>query len=130
MKFLISCFVNFLILCFAKFVISCFAKFLISCFAKYPSNFAKFKIILSTFCKTWNFDKIILNFAKLLENFVSHEIKNFVKISWNYENEKFAATVCRSGVRGGAVQPWHILCANADCTLFVFPLYCFPFCHL
>ena len=31
---------------------------------------------------------------------------------------------------GGLVQPWRILRANADCTLFLFPLYCFPFCLL
>ena len=30
---------------------------------------------------------------------------------------------------GGLVQPWRILHANTDCTLFVFPLYCFPFFH-
>ena len=35
-------------------------------------------------------------------------------------------------MRGGGrpVQPWHTLCANADCARFVFLLYCFPFCHL
>ena len=40
-----------------------------------------------------NFDKIILNFAKFEEN--------FAKILQNYENENFAATLCRSGMRGG-----------------------------
>ena len=58
--------------------------------------------------------------------------KTFVKISRNYENEHFAATLCRSRVRGGGglVQPWRILRTNADCTVFLFPSYCFPFCHL
>ena len=42
----------------------------------------------------------------------------------NYENENFAVTLCRSGVRGGGlVQPWRILCANEDCTVFVFCLH-------
>ena len=40
------------------------AKFLISCLAKFSSNLAKFKIVLSKFCETQNFEKIILNFAK------------------------------------------------------------------
>ena len=32
---------------------------------------------------------------------------------------------------GGPVQPWRILRANEDCTVFVFRVhYCFPFCHL
>ena len=31
---------------------------------------------------------------------------------------------------GRPVQLWCILHASADCTLFVFPLSCFPFCHL
>ena len=39
--------------------------------------------------QTWNCDKIILNFAKLEENFTKHKIKNFGKISRNYENEIF-----------------------------------------
>ena len=44
----------------------------------------------------------------------------------NYENKNFAATLCRSRVRGGGpVQPWRILRANADCTVFLFPLYVF-----
>ena len=83
-------------------------------------NFAKSKIILSKFRETQNFDKIILIFAKFEENFAKLQ-----KLS-------FAATLCRTGVRGGGgpVQPWRILRANADCTLFGFPLYRFPFCHL
>ena len=28
----------------------------------------------------------------------------------------------------GPVQPWRIRRANADCTIFGFPLYRFPFC--
>ena len=49
-----------------------------------------------------------------------------MKISHNYENENFAATLCRSGVRGvQPVQPWRTLYTNADCALFVFLLYCF-----
>ena len=55
-------------------------KFLITCFAKFSSNFAKIKIILSKFCVSQNFDKIIFNFAKFEENFAKHEIKNFAKI--------------------------------------------------
>ena len=50
-----------------------FAKFLFSSFVKFSSNFAKFKIILSKFSKTPNFDKIIFNFAKFEENFTKHE---------------------------------------------------------
>ena len=79
-----------------------FAKFLILCFAKFSSNFAKCKIILSKFGETQNFDKIILNFSKFEENFVKQKIQNFAKISRNYKNENFAATLCRSRVRGGA----------------------------
>ena len=47
---------------------------------KFFSYFVKLKIILSKFCETQNFDKIILIFAKLEEIFATHEIKNFVKI--------------------------------------------------
>ena len=72
-----------------------------ACFAKFSLNFAKFNIILSKFCETLNVDKIILNFAKFEENFGTHKIKNFAKISRNYENQNFAATLCRSRVRGG-----------------------------
>ena len=79
-----------------------FAKFLILCFSKFSSNFAKCKIILSKFGETQNFDKIILNFSKFEENFVKQKIQNFAKISRNYKNENFAATLCRSRVRGGA----------------------------
>ena len=61
--------------------------------AKFSSNFAKIKIILSKFCVSRNFDKIIFNFAKLEENFAKHESKNFAKISRNYKNENFAATL-------------------------------------
>ena len=35
----------------------------------------------------------ILNFAKFEVNFAKHKIKNFGKISWNYENKNFAATL-------------------------------------
>ena len=35
----------------------------------------------------------------------------------NYENKNFATTLCRSRV---GVQPWHILCVKADCTVFIF----------
>ena len=48
-------------------------------FAKFSSNFAK--------------NKIIFNLAKLEKNLAKHEIKNFAKISRNYENENFAATL-------------------------------------
>ena len=54
-------------------------------------------------------------------------------ISQYYENENFAATLGTSGVRGVVgepVQPGCTLRANADCALFVFQLYRFPFCHL
>ena len=53
-----------------------------------------------------------------------------MKISRNYTKRNFAATLCRSWVRGGVrpVQPWRIRRANADCTIFGFPLYRFPFC--
>ena len=53
------------------------------------------------------------------------KLKFFAKLSRNYENENFAAALCRSGVRG-----WPTLRNNADCALFVLLLYCFPFCHL
>ena len=43
------------------------AKF--SCFTKFSSNFAKIKIILSKFCVSQKFDKIIFNFAKFEEKF-------------------------------------------------------------
>ena len=99
---------------FAKFFILCFMKFLILCYAKFSSNFAKLKIILSEFCETQNVDKIILIFAKLEEIFATHEIKNFVKILWNYKNEvsqqPYAGLEWRGG--GGPVQPWRILRAN------------------
>ena len=54
-----------------------FKKFLIFCFAKFSSNFTKFKIILSKFGVSRNFDKIILNFTKFEENFAKLEIKIF-----------------------------------------------------
>ena len=57
-----------------------FAKFWIFCFTKFSSNFEKFKIILSKFCVSPNFDKIILHFAKFEENFAKHKIKIFAKI--------------------------------------------------
>ena len=59
--------------------------------------------------------------------------RNFAKILRKYENKNFAATLCSSGVRGVAdepVQPWRTHRTNVDCALFVFLLYCFPFCHL
>ena len=34
--------------------------FIISCFTKFSLNFAKFKIILSKFCETQNFDNAVL----------------------------------------------------------------------
>ena len=71
-------------------------------------------------------EKFSLNFTKL-------KIKNFAKISRNYENENFAATLCTSGVRGIGGKPVQQGCtlrANADCALFVFLIYRFPFCHL
>ena len=80
-----------------------FVKFLISCYAKFSSNFAKL------------------------------EINNFAKILQNYKNENFTATLCTIGVRGVGgeqVQPGRTLCAKADCALFIFLLYHFPFCHL
>ena len=49
-------------------------------FAKFSSNFAKIKIILSKFCVSRNFDKIIFNFAKLEENLAKHAIKIFAKL--------------------------------------------------
>ena len=82
------------------FIIRVAAKFSFLCFAKIFSNFAKFKIILAKFCKTPNFDTIVLNFAKFKENFAKHE--NFAKFLRNYEYENFAATPVWSGVRGGA----------------------------
>ena len=36
-----------------------FTKFLILCFAKFSSSFAKFKIILSQFCVSQNFDNVV-----------------------------------------------------------------------
>ena len=50
------------------------------CFAKFSSNFAKNKIILSKFCVSRNFDKIIFNLAKLEKNLAKHKIKNFAKL--------------------------------------------------
>ena len=47
---------------------------------KFSSNFAKIKIILSKFCVSHNFEKIIFNFAKLEENLAKHEIKIFAKL--------------------------------------------------
>ena len=70
-----------------------FAKFIILCFANFSSKFTKIKIILSKFRVSLNFDKIIFNFAKFKENLGKHEIKNFAKISRNYENKNFAATL-------------------------------------
>ena len=99
--------------CFHK-----FAKILILCFVKFSSNFAKLKIILSKFRETQNFDKIILIFAKFEESFAEYE--NFAKL----QKRSFAATLCRTGVRGGEAGQY------AYCTLFGFPLYRFPFCHL
>ena len=50
-----------------------FEKFLISCCAKFSSNFVKYKIICKNFAQHDFLDKIIFNFA-------THKIKNFVKI--------------------------------------------------
>ena len=60
-------------------------------FAKFSSNFAKNKIILSKFCVSRNFDKIIFNFVKLEENFAKHKIKIFAKI-WQ---QPYSYTICR-----------------------------------
>ena len=54
-------------------------NFMFHC-AKFSSNFAKFKIMLSKFRETQNFDKIILNFAKFEEKFAKQEIENFAKL--------------------------------------------------
>ena len=56
-------------------------------------------------------------------------LKIKLKFWRNYENENFAATLCRSRAKGGGrpVQPWHTLRTNVDCALFVFLFYCFPF---
>ena len=86
-------------------------------------------VFLPKFCKIFNFVfcKIVLEFCKIQNN--------FIKILWfaKFWQCCFAATLCRSGVKGwGArpVLPWRTLRANADCPLFIFPLYCSPFCHL
>ena len=76
-------------------------KILIACFTKFSSNFAKFWIILSQFHVSQNFDNAVLQ-------------PPYVGVEWG----------------GGAVPPWRTLCPNADCSLLVFPLYCFPFCYL
>ena len=85
------------------------AKISISCLAKCSSNFAKFK-----------------------ENFTKHKIKNVAKIPRNYENKNFAATLCRSGVRGGAGRyspgtPSALMQIVHYSSSYY---YCFPFCHL
>ena len=63
-------------------------QFLILCFKKFSSNFAKFIV------KIWrNLRKILWSTKlKILQNLP------------NCENENFAATLCRTGVRGGASQ--------------------------
>ena len=68
-------------------------NFMFHC-AKFSSNFAKFKIMLSKFRETQNFDKIILNFGNSKKSLRNKKLK----ILRNYEKEKFAATLCRSGV--------------------------------
>ena len=77
----------------------------------------KFKFRVS-----WNFPPILWNSKKILSQFcVLQNFDNavsqppYVGVEWG---------------GGGLVQPWRTLRANADCPLFVFPLYCFPFCHL
>ena len=51
-----------------------FRKILIPYSVKFSSNFAKFKIILSKFREMQNFH-LILNFAKLKENFINTKLK-------------------------------------------------------
>ena len=45
-------------------------------------------------------EKFSSNFAKILI-LQNTKFKNFAKILWNYKNENFAATLCRSGMRRG-----------------------------
>ena len=60
------------------------------------------------------FREIFLQFCKIQNNFV--KISCFAKF-WQC---CFAATLCRSGVRGGGrpVQPWLTLHANADSVIY------------
>ena len=46
-------------LCRSRVAAKIFTKFLILCFAKFSSSFAKFKIILSQFCVSQNFDNAV-----------------------------------------------------------------------
>ena len=77
---------------------------------------------------------MISNFNRI--NCISHKLTYWkisqikkLKISWKL---KFCSHPMLEWSEGGGrpVQPWHTLCANADCARFVFLLYCFPFCHL
>ena len=58
------------------------------------------------------------------------------KILWKFrkiKKTKFRSNSMQDWSEGGGgepVQPWRILRANADCTLFGFPLYRFSFCLL
>ena len=91
------------------------AKFL------FCQNFEKHKIWQNNFefCEIWgkfrgtqNW-KFCENFSKLRKQKVSQPL--YVGVEWG---------------GGVPVQPWRTLRASADCALFVFLLYCFPFCHL
>ena len=71
--------------------------------------FLEFRKIQNYFVKILRnskFWKIILNFAKFMENFAKHEIKNF------------AATLCMTGVRGEGAG-WYIPGATSALTQIV-----------
>ena len=72
-------------------------------------NFPRISQKTKLFCQNFVFSdiltKLIFNFAKLDNNLAKHEIKNFAKISRNYENENFAATLLLHNLPSATYPP-------------------------
>ena len=56
-------------------------------------------------CQGYTRKNFIFNFAKFKENFSKHKTKNFAKISRNYKNENFAATLLLHNLRSATHPP-------------------------
>ena len=82
------------------------------------------KILIFVILFNFMFHEIFLPFREIQNNFVT------ICVSQNFGNAVLQPPYVGVELGGGLVQSWCTLRANADCPLFVFPLYCFPFCHL
>ena len=74
---------------------------------------------------------VMRNFPRISQNLKLKISSKFCKITRMKISQP--CTLCTCGVRGVGgepVQPGRTLHTNADCALFVFLSYRFPFCHL